>query len=260
MDKIIIEKFKTMLVGIAGVFLIGIILILLSILIFNRADNLDNQARLIERKINGDKQTLGVNLDELLKGQSVAESVSAEQLVQLENIFLKGKLAVPQGINALMFKQELFNRDENLRAKAEQSGIILPRSIGFEEYAVNLPPELKVQVLMKELLICEDITGVLLDERVNSVLEINFPREYKVTNLINDKNHKVLLVAFPMKIKFKADFANIKKSLMKIFLKDTVYVIRGITISPDNEKNSGLLIADIGIEYMELQGHHEGNL
>ncbi len=253
MNKLFFKKIKILSVALAIVGVLGLFFLISLFVFFPAKAGINNRIVELEKKFAGYKNGYPLAPREKIKELKDAGFSLEQEYLQVKEIFLKQKPLTQDEASPLSFKQRLFEFQDRIKKKADIAQAGLPESLGFKEYALNVPKETESGLLMRELILAEEVMDVLLDSRVFAVLSLKAPhKEALIDKKIKDVT-QLKLSGVSLEVSFEADFAKIEKILKELSLKERIFIIKKILIQQKSETEKRL-IASFEIDNISLAG------
>ncbi len=250
-NALVTKKFKSE-IRIATIISILCLTLVSSMFFISRgASDLAEKTSLREKEIKKYKKTIGEDVDALLKLKESLRLDLQQKYNQLKGSLSKSDLKAAVSATPLSFKKRLFEVREKIAERAKQNKILLPQELGFEEYRLKLPDASLVPVLLSELSILEEISSILINDRVFAVRSIKLPHEVE---LLNKKTHslgKVPFKSLSIQLSVETDFDRLKRFLLDLAGSENNYVVWKIDVKKIDGQ-SGRLLADMKLKCIEL--------
>jgi len=250
MDALFLKKFRNtfILIGIICFLCAGLIILIVMSLV--TAANQAEKIQVLEQRLASYRDIFGAQPDKTIKdNKSLAKELKKEE-AEFKNIFLKDKSKMPTQATPLSFKRELFNIEDGLRKKAQESGVNLPQSLGFEEYKRKVPEPEQTLHLIKELYMMEEVVNLLLEAKVAGIMNVEFPQQSKQKITTGASNNNLIFQEVMMNISLESDFDSVKKILIKLLKIDNVYIIENLDIKHKDAKTERLLV-DMKLKFVQ---------
>ena len=251
MDNIVAKRLKSEIKIVIVIAIVSSALLLSAIFISGRVSDLNEKAAMREQDTRKYRKLIGEDVEALIKVQDSVGSDLKQYYRNLESSFNKSHLKDTVLATSLSFKQMLFDVYERITEKAKRNAVLIPQDLGFEEYRLKVPDVSLVPVLTGELVFLEDITSLLIENKVSALISVKLP--HKVT-LLNKKTQSVNDVPFKslsLQLSVETDFKQLKNFLLDLAVSDKTYVIRQFDIKKvDN--TSERLMAYISLVNLEL--------
>lgn len=251
MEKIFFEKFKTVFVVILVNLTLSCILIISIFFALAAINKLNNQAQILEKKVQNYGSILRTDIDETVKFQQKLKRDLKDKYVWLKGIFSDHPLA-DDYVRPLYFKERLFDFQEKMKEKAQSLNVTLPESLGFADYAQDVPDSLQLQVLMQELILAEDVINELLKMPISSIVDIKLEHSSKPAHKSDRGKSVMSFDIFSIAVSFKANFKQIKKFLEGVSEKKKVYLVKILNIEKSDDQK--YLFAKVKIDFLKLAG------
>ncbi|MBU4305964.1 MAG: Amuc_1100 family pilus-like protein [Candidatus Omnitrophica bacterium] len=205
------------------------------------------KAKDMENRIAVLKRGFSLQPQKLIAAEKAAQSMIAAEQSRIKDAVFKSRWPQTNEITPMAFKERLFDYQDTLRKKAAGTHTALPESLGFKEYALDVPEARQVDVLMKELFMADDVLGILLKNRVYAVVRVEFPHQYTQLKKKTGVNMTTPFSVVSMDVSLETDLAQINKILQDLAARDIIYNVKKITMKRDS-KDSDHVNADIKLE------------
>ncbi len=251
MDKLFIKKFKNTFIAIALLCIASLLMILATIIILFANTKLNSQIRIEEKKLKGYKDIYQLVTDRTIKERESIKADLKKKYIDFIALFSSKGSASAAPVTSLIFKQYLFDLQDRLKEKAGRKKIPLPESLGFKKYELNVPDVSQAQVLIRELSMAEEIISLLLDSQIIRLVAVEFSAEPGNLKSEAKLNREILFKSFTIDLTVEADFVSLKEFLTDLSQKESVYIVKNVTIKKKIPDTGNLLI-DIKIDYIEI--------
>lgn len=228
---------KTMPAQIA--FLILIILFTASLISLRSANR---ESRLLATQIMDQKERLA----RVTKGEEISAAAMIAVLQKekegLSSAYdkivasLRGKkLKIERrAIDPLAFKDLLYKKEAQLREIAEENGLGLPPSLGFNEYKKKIPQADHTSTLVTELSLLDEVIRILIDSKVNTLIDINFPDPKSFESVQNPKS--ILFTDYKVRVELEGEAGSIFALMQSLSKSDQILVVEEFRVFLIDEK------------------------
>ena len=171
-----------------------------------------------------------------------------EQYEVLRASVSKSEVKVSDKLDPIVFQQSLFQKRERWRQAAMDAGIKLPErfAFGFSRYFEVAPcAEAKgddcarrLRLLMKELLVVEKVTDLLITNQVASILAIRRP-EVEATpsqdtlGPVSERAPSSVYEMLPFEFQFSCGTSNLREVLNGLSRSKYLFIVRSLTVSTE---------------------------
>ncbi len=251
MDVIIAKKFKLEIRLLTIIIILCLLLIGSIVFVSYNISKLQEEADRKEQEIKKYRKIIGTDVNAVIELKDSLKFSLARKYKKIESAFKKENLNEIISTEPLFFKQQLFDVQEDIRKRAKRNNVLLPEGLGFEEYKLKVPDALKSSVLMSELLVLEQICGILIDNRVHAINNIQFHHEQVLLKKNTENGESVFFKSLSINLSVEMDFAQMKKFIVDLSSSDKIYAIWQIDVKRKDNSDK-YLIADINIKSIKL--------
>ena len=251
MDATVAKKFKSEIRFAMVIAVLSLALLFSMFFILRAISDLNKKASLREAQIKKYRKTIGEDVDALIKLKDSLRSDLEQNYSKLENSLSKSHLNHAVSAAPLSFKKMLFDIHEQIADRAKRDKILLPQDLGFEEYRLNVPDVSIIPVLTSELFVLEEISSLLIKNKVYAVRSIKLPHKVVLLNKKTQDTEEVSFKFLSMQLSVETDFKQLKRFLLDLAGSDKTYVVWQIDIKRIDE-TSERLAADINLKNIEL--------
>ncbi|MFH2137159.1 MAG: type 4a pilus biogenesis protein PilO [Candidatus Omnitrophota bacterium] len=240
-DKLFYNKFRNtlVLITVLSIACISMAILILMGLYMNHCVTLNTAG--IEKDLQKYVNAYGVAPDEVVEKQEFIKKDLKQKYDEYAAIF-SSQAESEQVISPLVFKERLFGYEDRVRSKAAKNGVLLPASLGFKEFELEVPPQSQSLILSRELFAAEELLLLLIKDGISAINKIELVHELKQS----------IISTFPVKMSFDADFEVINKFFKDLSDLNTVYIVKEMTIE-QKEDHPKLLTVGLELEYNEIR-------
>lgn len=247
----VVKKLKTEIKIAVVIIVLSMVVILAIVFIARINSNLNKGVSLAETQIKEYRKTMGEDVGALIESQESLKYELEQEYNKIKKFLSKSNLKVAETAAALSFKKLLFEVQERISDKAKRKNVSLPQDLGFAEYKLLVPDDSHAPVLMSELVILEEISSLLIKNKVYALRNIKLPHKIMSISKKMQDATEVSFRSLSMQLSIETDFKQLKKFLLDLAGSDKTYVVRQIDIKKLDE-TSDRLVADININSLEL--------
>ncbi|NQT46347.1 MAG: hypothetical protein HQ593_02565 [Candidatus Omnitrophica bacterium] len=139
-----------------------------------------------------------------------------------------------KAIDPLAFKDLLYKKEAQLREVAEENGLGLPPSLGFNEYKKRIPQADRTSTLVGELSLLEEVIRLLIDSKINTLIDINFPDPKPFVSAVNPKS--ILFTDYKVRIEVEGETGSIFALMQSLSKSDQVLAVEEFQVFLIDEK------------------------
>ena len=175
----------------------------------------------------------------------------AKQYEALRASVSKSEVQVPDTLDPIVFQQSLFQRREGWRQSAMDAGIKLPErfAFGFSRYFEVAPCAdakgddcaRRLRLLMKELLVVEKVTDLLITNRVESILAIRRPEveakpSQDTLGPVPARAPSSAYETLPFEFQFSCGTSNLREVLNGLSHSEYLFIVRSLAVSTETSQ------------------------
>jgi hypothetical protein len=184
----------------------------------------------------------------------------AKQYEALRAAVSKSEIKVPDRLDPIVFQQSLYQKWDGWRRSATDAGIKLPDkfAFGFSRYFEVAPcADVKgddcarrLRLLMKELLIVERVTDLLITNRVENILGIRRPEvegnpSADTLGVVSGKESSSGYEALPFEFRFSCGTENLREVLNGLSHSEYLFIVRSLTVSSEIVQDQSPAVAAV---------------
>lgn len=251
MYKLFMKKFRATLMILAFLCLGCLISIIFIITTFSLNAHLGQKIQSLEKKLKENIELYGAIPDVAVERLKLNKLKLEEKYIDFAEIFLANSMQdklIP--ITPLSFKQKLFDVQDKIKDKAKNLKIVLPESLGFKEYEIDVPQQEKTPFLFKELLLAEEMVNLLLESQVFEIKNVEFPYR-KDPQAYLKKIKEVTFKSYTMQLSVVTNDNHLKEFLSRLAKEENVYFVKKIDLKKINEQPDNLIV-DVEITHLEI--------
>lgn len=207
-----------------------------------------------------------------IPSSEMVENLAKEKksLEKMDNEFIsafsKPYLGLKLEADPLKFKEDLFQTQNSIRQLALKAGFGLPDSLGFSKYETEIPTNIDVPVLKKQLIIVEELIKIMINSKVSSLKSIEIQKSVskliemeepvilslddmkrapqkrpksKITEPSEIKNKKLeIYQAFSIVVEVETDTANLIKFLYNLRASNYLFILNSLKIDSKKDETS----------------------
>jgi len=247
MDEAMVKKFRLPIITAGVMAVIGFVIVIAILTVLRDNGRLQRQAAELETAIKADTRAYGADPEAALVRQSVILNELSGRYADLKNKFMPGNSVSEEPLSPLSFKQRLFTVCDALQKRAQQAAVPVPESLGFSDYALNVPEPALIPVLSRELAMVEEVVTLLLESKADAIDSLTLKHKATIMTRPVSDTEKISLPATELNVVFEADYPRIQKFLMGLNRSPNIYIIRHLELKR-KETLSARLIATVELE------------
>lgn len=207
-------------------------------------DNLDKKRATLEEMRANKPYPSKENADLLRKDRERL----AKQYEALCAAVSKSEVKVPDKLDPIIFQQSLYKKWDRLQQSATEAGVKLPEkfAFGFSRYFEVAPCAdakgddcaRRLRLLMKELLVVEKVTDLLIGNRVENILairrcEVEEKPGQDTFGAVPKREPSSVYETLPFEFQFGCGTSNLREVLNGLSHSEYLFIIRSLKVSTE---------------------------